>query len=348
MSTSQHRHWVSRQVAGDGILSVESPILASVLIFGTPANLFLATIVLVRGAAITTDFLVAIVFGIAWLNIGGYLIWYYDEEVFPTFFESAREIFRNDEQLTEIEATYDEFFSAYHLLPVSVWVLLLVGLFFGSEQYLVANGLFTAGSPLRYLYLGAVCYLGFLSGIGFMGVITTTLTIRELTGLEFDVDPLHPDGLGGLSTIGYFAIRTTVTFSSGSMLLPLAFIFVRGNAPAWLIYFIVVAFTGAIAVSFVYPTMLINQKAQRRREEELDALRREYRQAKADATDYDDFQSADGESELVKRLELERIRREYQDYQNVRLYPFQIDIIFKLVSSVVLPVLFLVIDQYLI
>lgn len=346
MSELHHPHWVSRWIESDLIVGAERPLLSSIVYFGTPANLFLLTIVVLRRDIITTDFLVAIVLGIIWLNLGGYLIWYYDECVLPNFFERASELYADRERLQELQAKYDAFFSSYYHIPVILWILLLTGLFFGSEQYLIANGLFEPNSLLRYLYLGSVVYLACMTGIGFIGVVTTVLVIHEIAKLEFEVDPLHPDGLGGLSTIGYYAIRTTLTFTSGSLLLPLAFIFVRGNAPAWLIYVIVAGFMFALAVSFFYPTFIINQEAQEHREQELDRLRKEHAQAKRDMEQYSAVEESKTQKELVKRLELQRIRKEYQDYNNVRLYPFQIDIIIKLISSVLLPIVFLTIDQY--
>lgn len=38
-----------------------------------------------------------------------------------------------------------------------------------------------------------------------------------------EIDPLHPDGLGGLSSVGYVAIRTTLLFSAGSLFIPILF-----------------------------------------------------------------------------------------------------------------------------
>jgi len=45
-------------------------------------------------------------------------------------------------------------------------------------------------------------------------------------------------------------------------------------------------------------------------------------------------------------LELYRIRTKYEDYSNVKLYPFEIDIIAKLVGSILLPFVFIVIQYY--
>ena len=346
MTDLHSQHWVTSRIVTDADGLRGHPLVQSVLVYGTPANLFLATILLLRGSIISTEFLAAIVSGIIWLNLSGYLIWYYDEQVLPRFFSQATTLFTDTDRVKQLQAKYDAFFSEYHFIPVVIWISLLVALFFGSEPYLVSNGLFEAGSPLRYLYLGSVFYLGYMSGVGFSGVVTTILAVRELQNVDLKVDPLDPDGLGGLSTIGYFSIRTTLTFSTGSLLLPLAFIFVRGNAPPWLVFVIVAGFIGTILVSFLYPTRLINKKAQQHRDSRLEELRKEYRKAKTDALNYSEVESADENTELIKRMELDRVRQEYQDYQNLRLYPFQINILLKLISSLVLPILFLVIDSY--
>ena len=346
MKDLHSQHWVTSRIAADADGLRGHPLVRSILVFGTPANLFLATVVLLRVNVISTNFLAAIVSGIVWLNISGFLIWYYDERVLPRFFSQATDLFTDSDRVKKLQGKYDAFFSEYHLVPVVVWIGLLVALFFGSEPYLVANGLFEAGSPLRYLYLGSVFYLGYMSGVGFSGVVTTILAVRELQHIDLNVDPLDPDGLGGLSTIGYFSIRTTLTFSTGSLLLPLAFIFVRGNAPPWLVFVIVAGFIGTILVSFLYPTRLINKKAQQHRESKLEELRKKYRKAKTDALNYSEVNSTDENTELIKRMELDRVRQEYQDYQSLRLYPFQINILLKLISSLVLPILFLVIDSY--
>ncbi|MFB6187731.1 MAG: hypothetical protein ABEI86_12810, partial [Halobacteriaceae archaeon] len=147
--------------------------------------------------------------------------------------------------------------------------------------------------------------------------------------------------LGGLSIFGYYAIRTTLTFSTGSLLLPLSFIFIQVGNSGILIYLIVFSYMGAIALSFIYPTYKLNRQAQRIREETLDDLRQEYEKARqemksagrmsdhlgdsvktANNTNSNDSPLPDS-TELIGQLELQRLRNEYQDHKDVRLYPFQ-------------------------
>lgn len=360
-------HWVSEVIDSEWPVAISNPLLASVVRFGSFPNLFFLVIVLVQPSQVPQRFFNAIFFAVVWLNVGPALIWYYDERVLPTFFAELAEIVRDEQRIRELSGKYDRIFSSWYWLPTVLWLGLIAALFFATQSSLAATGLFTVGGPFYYVYLVSALWLGLFTGIGFMGVVTTVLAIREIAGEPLRIDPLHPDDLGGLSVVGYYAIRTTLTFSSGSLLLPLSSIFVRGTDAGWLIYLIVVCYTGAIALSFIYPTYIINRQAQRIRDETLDQLRRKYQNAKREmrsAGTLSSAQAADGSpeqpdqgaesfrnhgevEELVGHLELQRIRNEYQDYQSVRLYPFQIDILIKLASSILLPALFILFDQAL-
>lgn len=347
MELQQRRHWIARLIDNTQATKGLHPVTVSILIFGTPGNLFLLTILVTRGTEISTQFLFSTILGVAWLNFSGYLVWYYDARVVPEFYDRAEDIYLDTERLAEIYEEAEDLFSRPHIPAQITWTGLLVLLFFLTEDYLVSNGLFEAGSVIQYLFLGSVIYLGSMTAIGFMGVITTLYFFRQLSSLEIKIDPLHPDGLGGLSSVGYYAIRTTLTFTTGSTLLPLAFAFVRGSAPPELIYLIVFGFMIAIAASFIYPTYLVNRQAQKTRNRELKSLRSEYQEAKRKATNYAELESSESSRELVNRLELERIRREYQDYNSIRLYPFQVDIIFSLLTSIILPILFLLLESFI-
>lgn len=360
-------HWVSRVIDSGWPVSVGNPLLASVLRFGLLPNVFFALVLVFQPRQVPDDFLVAMFFAVVWLNVGPLLIWYYDERVLPTFFEEVSELVQNATRIDRLNEKYDTLFAEKYVLPTGLWVLLLVGLFFRAQEFLAQEGLFTVAGPFYFAYLASVVYLGILTGIGFMGVITTVLAIREISSEPLNINPLHPDGLGGLGVFGYYAIRTTLTFSTGSLLLPLAFIFVRMRGVTALIYVIVLFYMGAIALSFVYPTYKINRQAQRIRDGKLDELRREYEAAKRQmqsagglstqlggaerdgsaAGSMDSTGAIPDSKELLGQLELQRLRNEYDDYQSVRLYPFQIDILLKLVSSILLPLVFVVIDQYL-
>jgi hypothetical protein len=51
--------------------------------------------------------------------------------------------------------------------------------------------------------------------------------------------------------------------------------------------------------------------------------------------------------DVNRRLEMQRLRNKYDDYATVRLYPMQTQILARLAGSVLLPLVFLLLEFYL-
>jgi len=339
-------HWISRVIQFGVQAGAGHPLLSSVLTFGLVPDLCMLVLYSLKGDAISTTFWAAMASGITLVNVAPALVWYYDERVLPTFFEASEELVADEDRLRELAGRYNDFFASPHLLGQTLWTGSLLLLFVRSRSFLASQGLFTVGDGYFWFFLFIVIYVGALTAVGFLGVVTTVLLVREVAGMELQVNPRHPDGLGGLSPVGYFAIRTTLTFSSGSLLLPLTFIFIRSDRFPLLPYLIGFSFVGFVALSFLYPTFTINRRAQQMRERRLDALRNQYETARSESKSYDEIGDGEGTSELVKQLELQRIRNDFKDLKSVRLYPFQVDILVKLATSLLLPILFLCLEYF--
>ena len=99
----------------------------------------------------------------------------------------------------------------------------------------------------------------------------------------------------------------------------------------------------AIVASFVYPTFKVNRKAATLRDDILEELQQRTMTLRAQINADSDDELAD----LNRQMELQRIRSKYEDYDNVQLYPMQIDILTRLAGSIVLPLLFLLLEFYL-
>lgn len=86
-----------------------------------------------------------------------------------------------------------------------------------------------------------------------------------MTSLPLKVNPFHPDGFGGLSTISPFCIKGTMLFSSGSLLFLIAFEALTALTKSNIASSIAVVLTGGyvflILVSFIIPTFALNRIA---------------------------------------------------------------------------------------
>lgn len=335
-------HWVSEEVQ-KGLFGVTHPVLVSVVKFTLPWNVLAVVYTVFWWDSLSLSFVYASALGLLWVNLAPCLIWYYDERVLPTFFVHLSELVSDETKRRELAERYNEFF-ATHRLSVSLFVAgSAVTIVYVSEPALRSQGMVGSGSVFLWTTYAYAIYIGSVLGHGLVGPITTIRLVRELTQYELEIDPLHPDNLGGLSTVGYISINTTLLFSSFSLFLPLLFYFSSAGGVTTVIFGITGLYILIIFVSFVYPTAIVNRRAQEYRDSVLEDLRQQYAELEREIHGHDD----DKLSELNRQLELQRVQRNYENYNSVNLYPLQLGILTRLAGSVVLPILFMIIEIYL-
>jgi len=309
------------------------PVVTSVVVFmlGTPSHLFIVA------QSLTASIVV----------LGPYQAYHYDTAVLPSFFDSVTDLVpdENHDQLTQLQARYERKFRTSHLWFVLLWTAAVVSVLPLNAPYFAAQGIqFLEPSYVAYLIF--LVDFGVLSGLGLYSVLVTTQCIDSVADLGMEIEPLHPDGLGGLSDIGDFAVWTTLLISNGALAIPLSLDMVSSSGGGAVVYAGVGTYMLLIAVSFVYPTAKINRKAQQLREQHLDTYRSKIRSLESQLAAIEAEDQVELK-ELGLRMEIERARKEFQNYNNVRLYPLSIGILTRLASSVLLPIVITVIEFFI-
>ena len=335
-------HWVSAQI-NSGFFGIQHPVLVSILKFSMPWNIVAGAYTALHLESWSGSFIYASALGLLWVNVAPALIWYYDERVLPEFFSHLSELISDQQKREELAKKYNEFFATHRLSIALFWTVAFVSIVYTSETALIDQGMVESGSIFLWTTYAYAIYIGGVLGQGFVGPITTLLLIREVTHHELEIDPLHPDNLGGLSTVGSVSIRTTLLFSSGSLFLPLLFFFSSEGGVSSIIFGFTGIYIFTILISFIYPTAIVNRRAQEYRDSVLEDLRREY----MDIDKKTQGPENDQISELNKRLELQKVQNQYDNYNSVKLYPLQLSILTRLVGSVILPILFMFVEIYL-
>lgn len=330
------------------VSTVPGGFLWSFLLFGAVPALAFVVYGLARAEYFTVGYAASIGFLVVFLLVAPYVVWYYDGVLLPSFFVAVSELVESEGRLAEISRSYQRWFSNRWWVPCILTFPTVAVLLFGGRSFVRSHGLFGLGDPLFWVVFLALLWIATFVAIGIAMLYTTLGIVRAIAAEELIIDPLHRDGLGGVSTVGYLAIRTTVMLSLGSLLLPLQFQYAisTGSLVTAVIYFNGVLYAVGIAVSFVYPTVLINRRANELRDETLEELRDQYRTLKQQSQEprYGaSLESTDQELEL----KLQRVRNEYRDFQQVTLYPLELSILARLVASVLLPLVFIVVDTLL-
>lgn len=342
MKFDYNTHWVSRHVE-DGLLGIERPIIASILKFTLVWDIIALIFTFLHWESMSLSFVYASALGLFWVNIAPFLIWYYDERVLPGFFDDLFEIISDLEERQYLAKKYNNFFAQHRASVSLLWGGAAIVIVFVSESALRAQGMSGSGEIFLWITYAYAGYVGGVLGHGFIGPITTILLIREVTQYKLEIDPLHPDGLGGLSTVGYVSVRTTLLYSSGSLFLPLLFYFSSAGGMSSVIFVIAGIYVLSILISFIYPTAIVNRRAQQYRDSILEDLRQQYIEIEENM----DVPQVDDVTELNRRLELQRLQKKYENYDSVNLYPFQLSVLTRLAGSIILPILFMLIEIYL-
>jgi hypothetical protein len=335
-------HWVSGQIE-NGFLGIEHPLLVSIFEFSMPWNVLAGIYTVLYWDTLALSFLYPSALGLLWVNLAPFLIWYYDERVLPEFFAHLSELVSDPDERHALAEKYNRFFGTHRLSVSLFWAAAAVAIIYVSEPVLQSQGMAAGGAVFLWTTYAYAVYVGAVLSHGFVGPVMTLLLVREVTEYDLEIDPLHPDGLGGLSTVGYVSIRTTLLFSSGSLFLPLLFYFSSAGGASTVIFGFTGLYVLIILLSFVYPTAIVNRRAGEYRDAVLDDLRQQYAEIEREIEGPD----RDEISELNKRLELQRVQRNYDNYSSVSLYPLQLSILTRLAGSIFLPILFMVIEIYL-
>lgn len=344
METPTNGIWVTTSISRLSNSIGVGPILAGVATIGmVPVAISAAYFALTWGEW-TTTFLISHALAALVVVVAPPAIHYWETAVFSRFVEETELIVDDPERFRGIVDRYRDAFRRRYWVTSGIWAALVVGVVALNIEFFRTVGVSGFADPALWTYLAFGAWFGLITGIGFHGAFVTVLCVREVSGLEFEIEPLHPDGVGGLRSIGSFAIWTTMLVSLGSLTLPLAFLMAAEGGFTPLVYLAVAAYTLTIMVSFIYPTTHVYRKAKRIRTEELERRRHQIRQLQADTTELLEADIPDQRQDLreaTKRLEIQRLRDEYDEYRSVSLYPLSSDILVRLFFSVFLPVVFL-------
>ncbi len=280
------------------------------------------------------------------LIVGPFFLYRYETHVFPRFIHLAKDVtpHEDNKKIKEISNKYREFYAKKYYYVVIPWTIILFGALYLNLPYFQNMGVegFTDPTFIPYI-IGWVIYAGVITGIGLHMIITTITCIREVGDLNFSIDPLHPDGLGGLSSIGYFAISSTTLFSIGSLSFPLFFDIADQSGIPIFIYVIVIVYIGCILLSFLYPTMYINRRAKEIRRNVLESKRERIYNY------HQEILNADSDKNIDRmKTKLDTLRDEYDEYDKINLYPLSPSIFSKLLSSIMLPLIFLLLETYIV
>lgn len=276
---------------------------------------------------------------LAWLSVGPWLI-RDSVRLSRDFLESYRPLFPDEHRWSS-------------LLGAHTQRLLFDWLWFGVPWSLLTTGLVVtalypdARGPVLLWVMLSFGALFLMSGVGFWGVVTLVRLIREFADSGVTYQPYHPDHFGGMAATGTFAARAALYFSSGALVLPLAFDIIRqspGRSPSTILVLaslLTTTFVVFVVAAFVLPVLEIKRLADTERvrvmsdaRTRLDRLLEAY--ARRPAHD----------EHLLNQVSM-CYQMEYGELSKLRPYPYDLKAAAELILAVAVPVAVVVLEAFL-
>lgn len=353
MEKEEHKYnfsqtWVTKAIVSKWPFFIKNPFLSVVIKFGLILIFVFTIFYLVRHEYISTKFLIAEICALFWISIiGPYLIYFYNEKLLPTFFSKLSDILPNDEELKLLVEKYNKIFPRiYKILFVLSFFLFIVGnILTPIHSPNIGSGLFGLSDPWHWILMIVSFWLVLLAANGISAIITTMIVIKEISKETISLDPLPANNVGELGCVSYYATRTVIMVSSGSLLLPWALLSPNVKIIELLSYSIVIFYSLFILLSFLYPIIKMYKKANSVRNEILNALKKRYNDLdhKLESINQNPPNADTYYYEYRIREELQRIKEKYLFYEDMKLYFFNIEIFVRLTLSVMSPtILFLI------
>lgn len=338
------RIWASRVINQIATRSSIPPVIANLVSIGA-VPIVLTVLYFTIASGYSKTFLLTHVLLTCLLSGMGYLVWYYDEHVLPEFISNINRI--TGPEWDQASKRVVRFYrSDWWKTAIGYGVLAPIA-FAANFGFYQTQGVGEAGSLSFMLYLSFSLWTSLTSSLGIHLILTTLLAVSRVTETDLQIDPLHADGLGGLGFIGEYCVSTMGIASFGALAFPYAFQLATGGSFEAVVYLGVGLYVIILIAIFVYPTVQASQRAERKRESELESLRFQIDKIETELEQAENRADGMPDTLVKKELELQRLREKYNDYRSVRLYPISIGVIARFAGSVLLPLIFLLLEFYL-
>jgi hypothetical protein len=133
--------------------------------------------------------------------------------------------------------------------------------------YIVNNYFYNASFGLHIWLTIVIISLLLFAGIGLWNSFGALFYVANILKDDLRIDPMHPDGFGGLEPIGDFIIKATLIISTGSLIIPFALIAASEGVIGGEFRFITLILTGLyifiVLLSFIVPLLKLNNVAKR-------------------------------------------------------------------------------------
>ena len=263
-------------------------------------------------------------FCLSWLFFGPYLI-YVATNMIDALWPSLQTLI-GEERTTYLQKYERRFHSRTYLL---LWLPVAIVLAWWILHDYVA--------PILFLpfWLGSWWIMALLGVIGVWGVFQLISLMLQVGRSELRLRPLSADRFGGLSFLGDFSIKGTMMFSTGGLMIPIAYELIAETGAASYVIFLTFAgtigFSFVVFLSFIIPLFSLNLAAKKARQKLIDDAAYKYSEA------FVKYQT--NPEQMYLGIQILVLSQHLNEAEKMSVWPWDVGVILKLGGSILLPIL---------
>lgn len=307
-------------------------LISSLVLLGVIPLLML---IILFGDELSMIFNLAVLLSFIWFIFSRYLI-YLGWKTAQSSFDEFKELFVDTGKLKEqYNKACEDFYSNK--------ILLIALPFMIGAAYIVNDYFYNASFGLHVwltIIFGLLLFL--FAGVGLWNGFNSLFYINTILKNDLHINPLHPDGFGGLEPVGDFIVKATLLISTGSLVIPFALMVVSNSAVGDGSRFVSIALTllyiVIILLSFVVPLLNLNSVAKRYK----------YRTVKEATRKYNDLLT-----DMLKNPTSEnqaKLNLYYSTYlleiKKMNIWPFTGKTLIQVFSAIALPTVTLILQLF--
>lgn len=295
---------------------------------------------------IKPDVYVPAILAYTWILYGPSLVYYFEVKGLPELRAGLENIIprKNIHQVDELINWFiSNIHEKYKYMSIALVTIAFLDAIFMVDYAKLHFHVKDLFDPFYLTAVSMMLLIVFMSGIGFTAVYYNAELSRRLTKIKVVIDPFHPDEFGGMMAIGRFSIKITLLFSSGAVLLPFliqASSFL-GNMAFYISILAASLYILFVALSFFVPTYYFHTIACREKQRYLRMIRKRYMLLFKSMLNHQEKQEHPDNvnTNLSEVLEVFLLGECHRIIDEMKVYPFDIDIILQLLGSIALPVI---------
>lgn len=276
-----------------------------------------------------------------WLYLGQILIYNHYHKIYKKFWKKLYDLVDNKSEVLNVNFQISQKCKKFSDVILVIWLIIIImALIFGADKLSIV-GIRGLSDSFFCVFVILCVFAGYLTSVGLTQTLKMVYSIGYISKkLKIPFDQLNEDGIGNYSVIAKYCLPTTMYLTSGVFFVPILVVFMKsGNTSTnWLTLLLILMFSMFILLSMVYPLI----KGYLMANESKSVVMMEIKEQM-----FSSINQCIEEPIEANKIQWETLNHKYKLIETIPTYPFQLNIVIKIVVTTLIPIFTFFLQMFL-